>query len=204
MPGVRVSRQVGSVSTAPHGYRCRLLPYTARLASRPAGDIDLVVIHCTELPDLTMARDFAERIHYPSNATGNSGHYYIDRDGMVELWVTTDRIAQHTRGYNERSIGVELINTGRFPDWLHSGSQEMTEPYQEPQIEALLILLDDLQEAYGSLKWIAGHEDLDRERVPASDQPGTEVYRKRDPGSLFPWDRVLAAARVSPWPKTRG
>ena len=31
------------------------LPYAERLAPREPGDIDLVVIHCTELPDLATA-----------------------------------------------------------------------------------------------------------------------------------------------------
>ena len=32
------------------------LPYEARLEARPLSQVDLVVIHCTELPDLAMAR----------------------------------------------------------------------------------------------------------------------------------------------------
>ncbi|HET9191167.1 MAG TPA: N-acetylmuramoyl-L-alanine amidase, partial [Rudaea sp.] len=31
------------------------LPYVARLEKRPLSAIDLVVIHCTELPDMQMA-----------------------------------------------------------------------------------------------------------------------------------------------------
>ena len=43
-----------------------------------------------------------------------------------------------------------------------------------------------------ALRWIAGHEDLDTGTVAASDDPGIEVVRKRDPGPLFPWPDVLA------------
>ena len=49
------------------------LPYEERLEARPLAQIDMVVIHCTELPDLAMAREFGERVHYDSG-TGNSGH----------------------------------------------------------------------------------------------------------------------------------
>ena len=59
-----------------------LLPYEARLDERPLAQIDLAVIHCTELPDMATAREFGERVLYASG-TGNSGHYYIDRDGTV-------------------------------------------------------------------------------------------------------------------------
>lgn len=171
-----------------------LLPYATRLQAREAGDIDLVVMHCTELPDLATARDYGERVLYDESGTGNSGHYYIDRDGSVHRWVGHDRVAHHTRGHNTRSIGVELVNTGRFPHWLDSRRQAMDEPYTGAQVEALLALLRQLRRELPSLRFIAGHEDLDTTEVEASDDPSLKVRRKRDPGPLFPWDDVLAAS----------
>jgi N-acetylmuramoyl-L-alanine amidase len=168
------------------------LPYEDRLPSRPLEHVDLVVIHCTELPDLAMAREYGERVLYDSGA-GNSGHYYIDRDGSVHRFVDPGRIAHHTRGYNPRSIGVEIVNTGRYPDWLDSRHQAMNEPYTEAQITALIALLAELKTELANLRLIAGHEDLDTERVPASDDATREVFRKRDPGPQFDWPRVLAA-----------
>jgi N-acetylmuramoyl-L-alanine amidase len=70
----------------------------------------------------------------------------------------------------------------------------MDEPYPEAQIEALLALLDRLRQTLPALRWIAGHEDLDTAQVPAEDAPTRLVARKRDPGPLFPWERVLARA----------
>jgi len=161
------------------------------LPVREPGSIDLLVIHCTELPDLAMAREYGERIHYPETGTGNAGHFYIDRDGRVEQWVAPTRVAHHVRGYNERSIGIEIVNQGRFPNWLHSRRQTMQEPYAEAQIAALTLLLTHLTQSLESIRWIAGHEDLDREQVPASDDPSVMVQRKLDPGPNFPWQRVL-------------
>jgi N-acetylmuramoyl-L-alanine amidase len=166
------------------------LPYEEHLQQRADADIDLVVIHCTELPDLATAREYGERKLYDSGA-GNSGHYYIDRDGSVQLFVRPGRVANHTRGYNERSVGIEMVNRGRFPDWLDSRRQQMTEPYTEEQIQALSALLSSLKRSLPNLQFIAGHEDLDTGTVAASDDPSRRVYRKRDPGPLFPWDRVL-------------
>ncbi|MGY0504475.1 N-acetylmuramoyl-L-alanine amidase [Luteimonas sp. e5] len=171
----------------------RPLPYAPRLARRDAGDIRLLVIHCTELPDLATAREFGERVLYAASGTGNSGHWYIDRDGHCERWVEETRIAHHVRGCNAHSIGIELVNTGRWPDWLDSRRQAMAEPYPAPQIAALLRLLADLRRRFPSLQQIAGHEDLDREDVAASDDPAVRVRRKRDPGPHFPWPQVLAA-----------
>jgi N-acetylmuramoyl-L-alanine amidase len=175
------------------------LPYEDKLPSRPAEQIDLVVIHCTELPDMTMAREYGERVLYDSGA-GNSGHYYIDRDGAVHRFVQPTRIAHHTRGYNPRSIGIEIVNTGRYPDWLDSRRQAMSEPYTDAQFTALIALLTQLKSELPNLKFIAGHEDLDTAKVPASDDPSQEVFRKRDPGPQFDWPRVLKASGLQRLP----
>lgn len=172
------------------------LPYASKLEARDVGDIDLVVIHCTELPDIATARAWGERVIYPSG-TGNSGHWYIDRNGAVLQYVPPERVAHHVRGYNARTVGIELVNRGRFPDWLDSRRQAMEEAYSDVQIEALLALLARLQAELPALRSIAGHEDLDTEQVPASDDPSIRVSRKRDPGPLFPWARVLEASGLT-------
>ena len=183
--------------------RAQPLPYEALLEPRAADGVDLVVIHCTELPDLATAREYGERVLYPGSGTGNSGHYYIDRDGSVLRYVDPLRTAHHTRGYNPRSVGIELVNTGRYPHWLDSRHQAMDEAYTEAQIEALIALLADLRAQLPALRHIAGHEDLDTTRVEASDDPSVQVQRKLDPGPRFPWAQVLAACgleRLAPAP----
>ncbi|HET6432215.1 N-acetylmuramoyl-L-alanine amidase [Dyella sp.] len=171
------------------------LPYVDCLAERPASAVTLVVIHCTELPDLATAREYGERVQHESG-TGNSGHYYIDRDGRIERYVPGTRVAHHVRGFNPHSIGIELVNLGRYPHWWDARHQTMTEPYPDTQIAALVALLARLRREFPALREIAGHEDLDTARMPASDDPSVEVPRKLDPGPLFPWDAVLAACRL--------
>ncbi|MGH8107888.1 MAG: N-acetylmuramoyl-L-alanine amidase [Arenimonas sp.] len=171
------------------------LPYQERLQKRTATDIDLVVVHCTELPDMKMAREYGERVLYEAG-TGASGHYYIDRDGCVFQYVDPLHIANHTRGYNPRSIGIEIVNIGRYPDWLNSNNQVMTEPYRDEQINVLKKLLLNLKSDYPNLQFIAGHEDLDTAKVQASDDPGKQVFRKRDPGPQFPWQEILSAVQL--------
>jgi len=169
----------------------RPLSYVQRLEKRSTRDIHLVVIHCTELPDLATARDRGEEIVHLESQTGNSGHYYIDRDGSTSQWVPPDRVAHHVRSFNTHSLGVELINTGRYPDWFHSGRQQMTETYPEAQVHALTSLLDHLVKDLPGLDAIAAHADLDTALVASSDKPGIMVRRKLDPGPLFPWGDVL-------------
>jgi N-acetylmuramoyl-L-alanine amidase len=175
---------------APLQVRLAHLPYVSALDARPLDQIDLVVIHCTELPDLAMAREFGETARYAS-ATGNSGHWYIDRDGATQEWVPPERIAHQVRGWNRRSVGIELVNIGRYPHWLHAGHQAMEVPYPDVQVAALVALLQELRTRLPALRFIAGHEDLDTEQVPAEDDPAVRVARKRDPGPLFPWEAVL-------------
>ena len=168
------------------------LPYVDRLATRDAGSVDLVVVHCTELPDLATAREYGERVLY-ADGSGNSGHYYIDRDGMIACFVEPHRMAHHVRGHNPRSIGIELVNAGRYPDWFDSRRQDAHETYPAAQIDALLALLAWLRDDFPALRHIAGHEALDTEMVLASDDPTRQVPRKRDPGPTFPWSAVVPA-----------
>jgi N-acetylmuramoyl-L-alanine amidase len=168
------------------------LPYVQRLDARNTEDIELVVIHCTELPDLAMAREFGKKLIYAEHQTGNSGHYYIDRDGRIEQWVPLDRIAHHVRGFNPNSIGIELVNTGRYPHWFNSNQQHMTESYSSQQIAALATLLNHLQVTLPGLRDISGHEDLDKDLIAAEDQPGTLIRRKLDPGPCFPWAELMS------------
>jgi N-acetylmuramoyl-L-alanine amidase len=169
----------------------RPLPYSDRLETRALDRIDLLVLHCTELPDLATAREYGERELYPTG-TGNSGHFYIDRDGRVERWVAEDRIAHHVRGHNGHSLGVELVNAGRWPDWYDSRRQDPGEPYPALQIQALVHLVVQLQRRLPALRQVAGHEDLDRSEIAASDDPARQVRRKLDPGPRFPWPQLLA------------
>lgn len=167
------------------------MAYANRLESRCTDRISLVVIHCTELPDLAAARIWGEKAVYAQSKTGNSGHFYIDRDGSIEQWVPLNRVAHHIRGFNPRSIGIELVNIGRYPDWYQSGHQQMTETYPEAQIEALASLLNHLVAQLSSLQGVSGHEDLDTGMQPSEDTPTIMIRRKLDPGPRFPWSGLL-------------
>ena len=174
------------------------LPYVPKLESRDIQSIRMVVIHCTETPTLASARNVCEVIHYASGR-GNRGHFYVDRDGRVEESVPIERVANHTRGWNPQSIGIELVNTGRFPDWLHSQHQQMTEPYPAAQIDALLALLADLGQRCPQLVEIAGHEDLDDPPLGVSYSAEIDQHPTRVPtggrGTLKPHEDAPPAAR---------
>ena len=146
---------------------------------------------------MSTARDYGERIVHERSRTGNSGHFYIERNGRAEEWVPPDRVAHHVRGFNERSIGIELDNPGRYPCWFHSAHQDVSEPYSLVQLENLVRLLHSLRAAIPTLKYISGHEHLDRERIRAEDDPEVWIRRKIDPGPLFPWSRIVATTGLA-------
>lgn len=162
--------------------------------------IDTVVIHCTELPDLETAWQYGQKIMHSNSGTGNCGHFYIDRDGRVEQWAPLDRVAHHVKDHNHNTVGIELVNLGRYPHWFHSGHQKMSEVYPDGQIEALATLLGFLKTELPALRWITGHEQLDTALVPASDNSQMQVRRKLDPGIQFPWTQLMQSVALKRLP----
>ncbi len=104
-----------------------------------------------------------------------SAHYLIGRDGTVMQLVDEAARAWHAgesrwggmSDLNSASIGIELDNTG-------------AEEFAEPQILALLALLDELRR---------------RHAIPAANylaHGDVAPTRKVDPSRLFPWQRLAA------------
>jgi len=138
----------------------------------------LIVIHGTEMA----SADAALAVLKSRNASGRvSAHYLVTDQGRIVQLVEDSKRAWHAgagrwRGMNDInsvSIGIELDNDGR-------------EPYPKAQIEALIALLSDLSRRYAlQPSAVIGHSDM----APA---------RKKDPGILFPWQR-LAEAGFGVW-----
>ena len=166
----------------------RWLTWINDLPLRDPEDVNLVVIHATEEPEIKNARNLAETSEDLIGA-----HYYIDRDGSVEEWVPITRAANHTRGHNRRSIGVELVNLGRYPDHFSSNRQVPSDPFPEAQIESLEQLFRQLRRECSNLSEVEPHSRLDVREVSASDDASVMVRRRIDPGPLFPWARVERA-----------
>ncbi|MDP1612736.1 MAG: N-acetylmuramoyl-L-alanine amidase [Sulfuritalea sp.] len=113
-----------------------------------------------------------------------SAHYLIGRDGELLQLVDETARAWHAgesrwggmSDLNSASIGIELDNTGE-------------EDFAEPQIVALLALLDELRARY---------------RIPPANylaHGDVAPTRKVDPGRRFPWQR-LAAQGFGLWCET--
>ena len=140
----------------------------------------IIVVHATEQESAQRSLDTLRS----ANRHGPvSSHYLVGDDGRIYQLVADRDRAWHAGGgswgaitdLNNASIGIEIDN-------------DVGEPYTEAQIAALLRLLDDLCTRLGIARTqVIGHSDL----APT---------RKRDPGALFPWQR-LAEAGFGRWPQ---
>jgi N-acetylmuramoyl-L-alanine amidase len=174
---------------------------------RFAAALTLLLAACTPLPPRTSlpveprpSPNFNERrpnlvvLHYTSNGSVDpalrtltsplsqvSAHYLIGRDGKLYYLVDERNRAWHAgesswggnRDVNSASIGIEIDNTG-------------DEPYAEPQLATLLLLLADLKDRYAiPTANFVGHSDV-------------APRRKVDPGRYFPW-RQLALQGYGLW-----
>ena len=140
----------------------------------------IIVVHATEQGS---ARQSLETLRTANSKGPVSSHYLVGDDGRIYQLVADGDRAWHAGGgswgtitdLNSASIGIEIDN-------------QVGEPYTEAQVAALLRLLDDLCARLGIPRTqVIGHADM----APT---------RKRDPGSLFPWQR-LADAGFGRWPQ---
>lgn len=133
-----------------------------------------------------------------------SANYVVDRDGTIYQFVDpddaawthgdtnnprtdlpwlTEQMASGNTDMNMSAIGIEIVNAGNASN---PGSQNPAdfEPYTPQQIAALEQLTNYLVQRYGippTRDHLLGHSDINQ-------------ADKQDPGPLFPWQQILAAA----------
>lgn len=85
-------------------------------SSRNGAHIEMIVVHCTEAPLDATLREFQD-----GSASGRqvSAHYVIDRNGDIYQMVRDSDRANHCRGANQNSIGIEHV--GKPTDPLATG-----------------------------------------------------------------------------------
>jgi AmpD protein len=158
---------------------------------RPAGPIELLVIHSISLPPgefggdgvqrlFTNTLDFNAHPYYREIAGLNvSAHFFVRRDGRIIQFVPCLKRAWHAGAScwqgrtrcNDFSIGIEL-----------EGADHQC--FTGAQYDALHHLTVALRTTY-PIRAIAGHSDI---------APG----RKTDPGTQFNWAHYLAGLSVYP------
>ncbi len=160
--------------------------FDARELADVDADIDTVVLHNISLPPLTfgsgtVSRFFCDTLDFDSHAQLKplegvrvSSHFFIDRKGNVEQFVSCRDRAWHagvsrfngkTR-CNDFSIGIEIEGT------------DFT-PFESVQYDVLIQLLKAIAQRY-PIGYVVGHSDIAPER-------------KTDPGPYFDWVKLWRA-----------
>ncbi len=152
---------------------------------RPAGAIELLVIHNISLPPGEFGGSDVERLFtntldvhahpYYQTIAGLrvSAHFFVRRDGRIIQFVPCVKRAWHAGAScwqgkmrcNDFSIGIEL-----------EGSDMV--PFADAQYGTLHRLTTALRKTY-PIRGVAGHSDI-------------APQRKTDPGPCFDWVRYLA------------
>lgn len=166
---------------------CEYIP-SPNCDDRPAGAVELLVIHNISLPPGEFGGDGVQRLFtnalevdahpYYQTIAGLkvSSHFLIRRDGRIIQFVPCSRRAWHAgescwqdrSRCNDFSIGIEL-----------EGSDFV--PFDDAQYAALDKLTRALRAAY-PIRGIAGHSDI-------------APQRKTDPGPYFDWLRYLTGVQ---------
>ncbi len=137
--------------------------------------VDLIVLHY--ISAINLDKDKWEDLGLILGIFGQyslSAHYLIERDGRIIEMVSPAYRAWHagvsrfkdTPNCNDYSIGIELVG-GDFIK------------FESEQYNSLNVLIDDLKGSY-PVQDIIGHEDIS---IPKG--------RKKDPGSMFDWTKVV-------------
>ena len=120
--------------------------------------IKWIVIHCSAT---RLSQDYTkedvERDHKKRGFSGIGYHYYIRKNGVLEIGRPEDEIGAHVKGFNDKSIGV----------CYEGGLAEDDSPQDTRTAEQLMTmhrLLRDLRRKYPDAK-IVGHRDLLRYRT---------------------------------------
>ena len=167
-------------SFAPDFADAMVRPSPNRGERKSEGPVDILLLHYTGMETGQGAEDW---LCDPQSEV--SCHYIVHEDGRVVQMVPEAFRAWHAgrshwkgeTDINSRSVGIEIVN----------GGHEFGLPaFPDAQIDAVIALSRD----------ILSRRDIPPERVLAHSDvaPG----RKRDPGELFPWNR-LAATGVGHW-----
>ena len=114
--------------------------------------INKVIIHCTDSPDsLDIDVRDVNRWHLDRGWSGIGYHYFLKRNGTIQIGRPVEKIGAHVRGHNHDSIGV---------CW--AGRNNIT----TKQYKSLLLLLRGLKSQYKlTVDDFFGHTELDNNKT---------------------------------------
>lgn len=171
-------------------------PSSAKIGAQDRSKTDLIVLHSiggfackgTRWTHHPSFKKLSSAVAYFARRdVGVGTHYILDKNGEYAASTPEEKVANHVFGreketdpfsYNQRSIGIEMLNDGDGKD-----------PFPANQIDALFGLLKELVKKYKlGRSSIKAHSDLDNCKAACE---GKEFFRRIDPGPAFPMKDVL-------------
>ena len=146
--------------------------------------VQFIVLHYT-------ASDLPRSLHVLTQDEVSSHYLIAEQPATIYRLVDESRRAWHAGNsqwngrtwLNSSSIGIEMVNRG----YTDTPEGRVWQPWSEPQIDALVLLLKDIMQRHGlTAQHVIGHSDI-------------APQRKVDPGPAFPWER-LAQEGLILWP----
>ncbi len=148
--------------------------------TRKLSDVDRVVLHHTE-----GSAPGQRTVDYLIDRRGLSIHYVVDKDGNIIYAMSEDMVAFHAgckrdkeifcvEGMNERSIGIEITNSGRSDDL-----------FTDAQYNTLRQLLPYITNNLGI--------PFDNEHIIAH----YEITSNKDDPQYFLWDKIGLSSHIS-------
>ena len=124
--------------------------------------IDKIIVHCSATPPgMKVDAKLVDEWHKARGWSGIGYHFFIKRDGQIELGRPMEKIGAHCKGFNKSSIGVCYAG-GVDADMIEEDNRS------SEQIASLLMLLRFLKNLFPNAT-IHGHNEFSEKFCPSFD-----------------------------------
>jgi len=145
--------------------------YSLEGYNRPSGvTVDTIILHHT-------GDDAVIKAYNGLKNRKLSVHYIIDRDGTIYYLVDERKMSFHAKGWNDVSIGIEIVNTG-----------QSSMDYTDAQYSSIKNLINDISKRWPSIQ-------ADHQHVKGHYEVST--IGKWDPSPNFDWNKIGLANHVT-------
>lgn len=131
-------------------------------------EINKIIIHCSATPpNMDIDAKRVNEWHLENGWSGIGYHFFIKRNGQIEIGRPIEKSGAHTKGHNSKSIGICYaggVDKNQNPEDNRTNEQK----------ESLVLLLKTLKNMFTNAV-IHGHRDFSSKACPSFD--ATKEYK---------------------------